>query len=129
MSVRKFAISGIVVVVLGFAGCSRGQEAGAVSYAKDIQPIFDRECASCHTGDGEGLLASGFNTGSYEEVMKGTRYGSMIEPGDPLSSSLYRLVSGREVHPSIRMPKGDGMLPESDIELIETWIRQGAQDN
>lgn len=53
----------------------------------------------------------------------------MIEPGDPLSSSLYRLISGREVHPSIRMPQGDRMLPESDIELIEAWIRQGSQDN
>lgn len=129
MSARKFAVSGVVLAVLAISGCDRGQEAEALSYAKDIQPIFDRECSSCHTGDGAGLLASGFNTGSYEEVMKGTRYGTMIEPGDPLSSSLYRLISGREVHPSIRMPQGDSMLPESDIERIEAWIRQGAQDN
>lgn len=129
MSTRKLAVSGIVVAMLGISGCDRGQEVETVSYASDIQPIFDRECSSCHTGDGAGLLASGFNTGSYEEVMKGTRYGTMIEPGDPLSSSLYRLISGREVHPSIRMPQGDSMLPESDIERIEAWIRQGAQDN
>jgi mono/diheme cytochrome c family protein len=129
MNARTLPLTVAAFALVGIAACERGQEAETVSYATDIQPIFDRECASCHTGDGAGLLASGFNTASYGEVMKGTRYGTMIEPGDPLSSSLYRLVSGREVHPSIRMPQGDALLPESDIKLIETWIRQGAQDN
>jgi mono/diheme cytochrome c family protein len=129
MITRLFTAMLLAVALLGAAGCERRTEAHGVSYSADIQPILDDHCSACHTSDGEGLKASGFSTESYATVMKGTRFGSMVEPGDPLSSSLYRLVSGREVHPSIRMPHGEAMLPESDIALIEAWIKQGAQDD
>lgn len=127
MTIRLFTASLLAVALLGAAACERSTEAEVVSYSDDIQPLLDEHCSECHTGDGEGLKASGFSTESHATVMKGTRLGPMVEPGDPLSSSLYRLVSGREVHPSIRMPHGEAMLPESDIALIETWIEQGAE--
>jgi mono/diheme cytochrome c family protein len=129
MITRLFTALLLAVALLGAAGCERRTEADGVSYSADIQPILDDHCSACHTGDGEGLKASGFSTESYATVMKGTRFGSMVEPGDPLSSSLYRLVSGREVHPSIRMPHGERTLPESEIARIEVWIKQGAQDD
>ena len=57
---------------------------------------------------------------SYDSVMKGTKYGPVIVPGDSLSSSLYLLVAGK-VHSSIWMPHGrnreGGKLPPSKMDL------------
>lgn len=127
MNARILSVHVFAVALLGLGGCERGPDAGTVSYRQDVQPILETYCAECHTGDGAGVAASGFSVESHEAVMKGTRFGSMIEPGDPLSSSLYRLVSGREIHPSIQMPHGKDKLTEAEIAVIEAWIRQGAQ--
>lgn len=129
MNARILTMPLLAFALAGLGGCDRGTEAGAVSFRQDVQPILDNYCAECHTGEGAGLEASGFSVASYESVMKGTKFGSMIEPGDPLSSSLYRLVSGREIHPSIRMPHGRTGLTETEIAVIEAWISQGAKDN
>lgn len=125
---RTSMFPALAVASLALAGCGKADDP-AVSYAKDIQPILDQYCSSCHTAEGAGVEASGFRTDSYAAVMTGTRFGPMIEPGDPLSSSLYRLVSGREIDPSIRMPHGDAKMPDAEVQLIEDWIRQGALDN
>lgn len=125
---RTSILAVLAMASLALAGCGKADDP-VVSYAQDIQPILDRHCSACHVGEGAGVVASGFRTDSYAAVMAGTRFGSMIEPGDPLSSSLYRLVSGREIDPSIRMPHGDAKMPEDEIKLIEEWIRQGALDN
>jgi len=125
---RTSILAVLAIASVALAGCGKADDP-VVSYAQDIQPILDRHCSSCHTGEGAGLVASGFRTDSYAAVMAGTRFGSMIEPGDPLSSSLYRLVSGREIDPSIRMPHGDAKMPDAEVKLIEDWIRQGALDN
>ena len=59
--------------------------------------------------------------------MKGTKYGPVVVAGDPLSSSLYRLVAGK-VDPSIQMPHGKEALAPEEIVTIERWIEQGAKD-
>jgi mono/diheme cytochrome c family protein len=128
MKTRELILPALVLVSLALTGCGKA-DAPVVSYSQDIQPILDQHCTDCHTDDGAGVAASGFRTDSHAAVMAGTRFGPMIEPGDPLSSSLYRLVSGREIHPSIQMPHGDAKMPDAEIELIERWIKQGALDN
>lgn len=129
MDVRNLPAQALACALLALAGCDRSTDATAASFRQDVKPILDNYCAECHTGEGAGVTASGFSVDSYEAVMQGTKFGSMIEPGDPLSSSLYRLVSGREIHPSIRMPHGREKLSDAEVAAIEAWIRQGAQDN
>jgi hypothetical protein len=129
MTSHTLTISFLAAALLVLSGCGKKEEAPTVSFSNDVKPLLDRYCADCHGEEGVGVDASGFRTDSYEHVMTGTRYGPMVEPGDPLSSSLYRLVSGREVDPSIQMPHGEKKLLQSEIKLIEDWIRQGAKDN
>ena len=80
------------------AGCSQD-----VSYQKDVSPILQENCLSCHDGTGEGAQASGFNVTSYDALMKGTKFGEVVVPGDSLSSSLYRLID-HQADPRIQMP-------------------------
>jgi len=100
----------------------------SVSFNKDVQPILDTHCAECHTGAGEGVVASGFVVESYDTVMKGTKLGPVVVAGDPLSSNLYRMVSGK-VDKSIQMPHGKNALENNEIITIEAWIQQGAANN
>ncbi|WP_240905684.1 c-type cytochrome domain-containing protein [Thiorhodococcus mannitoliphagus] len=110
---------------LMLVGCGQDPQ---VSFSEDVQPILQTHCAECHLKGGAGFEASGFLIESYDSLMKGTKFGPVIVPGDSLSSSLYRLVAG-EVDPSIRMPHQKDPLTDPQIALIGSWISQGAQDN
>ena len=97
----------------------------SVSFTSNVKPIVDKHCAECHMTGGEGANASGFIVESYETLMKGTKYGPVIVAGDPLSSSLYRLISGK-VDKSIEMPHSKEPLSSGEIAMVENWINQGA---
>ena len=53
------------------------------SFAADVMPIFVGRCFGCHQPGGQGNEKSGLDLSSYEGVMKGTRSGKMVIPGDP----------------------------------------------
>jgi hypothetical protein len=108
-------------------GCS-GEQASQISYKSEVNPLIEKYCVECHIDDGEGIKASGFSVSSYETLMKGTKYGPVIVAGDAMSSSFFRLVSGK-VDPSIQMPHSREAMKEDEIAKIETWIEQGAKNN
>ncbi|NEV61476.1 c-type cytochrome domain-containing protein [Thiorhodococcus minor] len=118
------AVLGLPVALM-LVGCGKDP---SVSYSADVKPILQQHCVECHLNGGAGFEASGFLVESYDSLMKGTKFGPVIVPGDSISSSLYRLVAG-EVDPSIRMPHQKEPIPDQEIALIETWIAQGAQNN
>ncbi len=94
--------------------------AATVSYRRDIQPIFNRNCVSCHGGQ------AGLYLDSYDHVMAGSARGRVVVPGDPQTSELVRRIRGLS-QPA--MPMGGAPLPASDIEAIVTWIAEGAPNN
>ena len=100
-----------------------------VSYSKDVQPIVQANCADCHTGDGAGIQTSGLDMSTYEGLMKGTKFGPVIVPGNSVSSTLVLLIQGK-ADPSIAMPHGKkGSLSEAEVQTIVTWVDQGAEEN
>ena len=98
------------------------------SFREDIVPIFKGRCESCHQPGGEGTAKSGLDLTTYAGLMKGTKFGPMVIPGDPDSSNLMRLLDWR-VSPEIRMPHGKKQLSSCDRNDIRAWIREGAKDN
>jgi len=97
-----------------------------MSYAEDIAPIFKGWCVSCHEPAGEGFKASGLDLTSYEGLMKGTKFGPMVIPGQPDNSNLMVLIEGKA---KIRMPFGHNALPNCLRNNIWSWIFQGAKNN
>ncbi len=126
MSIKRTAPLASAISAILLAGCSAGP--AAVSFKTDVKPLIDKYCSECHLKDGAGTVASGFITDTYESLMKGTKFGPVVVAGDPLSSSLFRLVAGK-VDPSIRMPHGKEALSQEEILKIEQWIEQGAKNN
>ncbi len=100
-----------------------------VSFKSDIRPLLDDYCLSCHAPGGKGYEKSGLDLRTYESLMKGTRFGSIIKPGNSQDSTLIVLVEGR-ADPSISMPYGvKGSLSKDKIALLRKWIDQGAKNN
>ena len=127
---NRTLLSGIALAALSYFFISfPAQAKGEVSYKKDIRPIIYDYCLSCHKPGGKGYKKSGLDLRTYKSMMKGTKYGAVIKPGDSYTSILIQSVEGR-VHPSIRMPYGmDGSLAKDKIELLRKWVQQGAKDN
>ena len=99
-----------------------------VSFSKDVQPILQKNCATCHDVGGKGHQASGMLLMTYEGVMKGTQFGPMIVPYAPDESNLIRMIDWK-VDATIRMPHEGKQLSAADRSMIRTWVREGAQDN
>lgn len=127
---RTFITSlGLLTLTLLVTGCDTSKPPKTVSFTKDIQPILSQHCLECHRQGGAGESASGLNMSTYQGLMKGTKFGPVVKPGDSLSSTLLILVEGR-ADPSIRMPHGDRPpLNKSEIDQLRHWVDQGAKDN
>ena len=121
------AIASVALMLAFTSGCT--QKPAVVSYQKDVAPILQKHCASCHVPGKPGYAASGFDLQGYDSLMKGTRYGAVVLPGDPMTSVLVMLIEGR-ADPSIKMPHGGANpMSETEIKTIRLWVTQGAKNN
>lgn len=71
----------------------------------------------------------GLSMESYNSLMQGTIYGSVIIPGDSRRSILNKLVEGR-AGDIMRMPHNrKDPLTEDEIQALRLWVNQGALNN
>jgi len=94
-------------------------QTAVVSFSKDIRPIFERNCSSCH---GSVQQLSGFSLLTRESAIRGGLSGTAIVPGKSGESALIRRLIG-SMQPG--MPLG-GKLDEAEIALVRRWIDEGA---
>lgn len=84
-----------------------------LSFAKDIQPIFNKHCVNCHY--------SGVSVPDYSSPEGySTITGAYINKGYPEASKIYTIIVDGE------MPPADVKIPDSDLEKILQWIKDGA---
>lgn len=99
-----------------------------VSFSRDIAPIFESRCHTCHSPPRNGYVQTGLVVIPYAELAKGGFSGEdMLVPGDPCSSPL--LVSMSEAPRGARMPIGGAPLGRYELQLVSDWIAEGARDN
>lgn len=108
-----------VVWVLAVGGF--GVAADPVDFRRDVAPILELRCLSCHNDrDHRGA----FSLQSAQAAEKGGDSGQVIEPGDLASSYLLDLLI--PVDGSAEMPKGEAPLSAEEIDTIRRWISDGA---
>lgn len=83
-----------------------------VSYINDVKPILERECVSCHSSSGN---VSYIPLHTYENVVS-------YVPNPFLGTIKHEAGYSK-------MPLGRPKLPQNEIDLIETWINEGALNN
>ena len=117
-------LSGLIYLIYTGTGTKE-----TTTFSQDVYPILQAHCLECHSENGIGHKSSGLSMVSYDSLMRGTRFGPVIKPGDSLSSTLVVLIEGRGDQ-SINMPHGDRQpLTEQQITTIRNWIDQGAVNN
>lgn len=105
---------------LFFAGVVSAKE--PVDFKSQVQPIFADRCLHCHGADG---AEGNFRIDRLASLRRGGDSGSAaVVPGNPAASFLLDVLRHQE--PGYEMPPDEDRLTESEIALIERWIRQGA---
>lgn len=100
--------------------------AAPMSFAKSVQPILKANCLQCHQPGGIGYERSGLDMRTYKSLMKGTKYGKVILPGNSYNSVLVQLIEHR-ANPTINMPYHKHSLTPAEIDTITKWIDEGAK--
>ncbi len=100
-----------------------------VTYATDIKPIFDASCAKCHSGD---RAKAKLHMDTREGVLKGTKMGKILTPGDSANSFIVKAVAHATSDKDEWMPPtpnkaGAKTLTPEQIGLVRAWIDQGAK--
>lgn len=113
-----FALALLIAIIA--EGCRKPRE---ISFNRDIRPIINAKCISCHGG----VKQSGNFSLLFEEEAKAvTESGKpAIIPGDSEHSEMLRRLTHSDT--SLRMPLDKPPLSEEEIELIADWIDQGAK--
>ena len=85
-----------------------------ISYSVTIQPIFNANCTGCHGGSG------GLTLDTHTNLIAGDVLISENSAESLIIQKLRGTASGAQ------MPKNAAALSESTINLIATWIDEGA---
>ena len=100
-------------------GVEGGNNLSCVNYSIEIQPIFSNNnlCTYCHGS------SAGLSLESYTDLMAT----NVVFPGNSENSLLIQKLRGTAS--GDQMPQNGNPLNEETINLIETWIDEGAKDN
>lgn len=88
-------------------------ESDTISYAQDIQPIFDKSCVACHQG---GVAPDLRPAKSYAALVP-----DFVVAKEPENSKLYT-----------KCATGGSMAPytsSTDLSLMKRWINAGAKND
>src|ERR1017187_8430770 len=102
---------------LAFAGILSAQTPAKVDFGKDVLPILRQNCVGCH---GPSQQINGLRLDRKSSVLG--RRG--VVPGSSANSFLSHRISGSEY--GMQIPPTGPLRPEQ-IEIIKTWIDQGAE--
>jgi hypothetical protein len=92
-----------------------------VDYATQVHPILQLRCAACHNGS-RGQAGLSINTRA--ELLKGGTHGPSIIAGNGAGSLLLRRVNGEQMP---LMPLGGEKLSAAELNILKTWIDEGAE--
>ena len=107
---RSLPVASLFLAVAGGAASQEKPAAPAVDFVKDIQPILEFNCVSCHNAD---EAKAGLRFDRHDLFLKGGDGGASFVAGKPDESLLIELVS----------------LPKDDSDVIERRLRLDAVDD
>jgi hypothetical protein len=117
----------VAVAITMSLGLGEAGRAGTIDFNRDVRPIFNHHCTSCHGGVKQ---AGGLSFIYREKALGKGKSGEVaIVPGQPEQSALFRRVTSKD--PDERMPppgRGERMgLSTAEVEVMRQWITGGAR--
>ena len=103
--------------------CFAISESHAVDFGKEIKPILETKCVSCH---GIEKQKGELDLSNLLAAKEGGENGPAITPGKPQESELIHRITLAHDDDEIMPPKG-GPLSEAQINSLKEWISDGAK--
>jgi hypothetical protein len=96
---------------------------GDVFFRERVEPLLKQRCYECHSHAGK--IKGGLVLDSRSGWQAGGDSGPALVPGSPEKSHLIEAV--RYTNSDMEMPP-KAKLPESEIAVLEEWVKRGAPD-
>ena len=94
-----------------------------VSFDKQILPIFQKNCITCHGPDEQ---IKGLRLDTAANIVEANFDNSLLVAGNPVDSELFRRLTLPEDDYEVMPPSNFGPpLSAEDQELVRLWISQG----
>lgn len=117
----KLFLATLATATLPVVVCAQMQAARPIDFAKDVHPLLQSRCTSCHSGDS---AQAGLHLDSREALLRGGKSGPAVIPGQPSESLLILKVTGQHGLPM--PPSGPRLTPDA-VAILRAWIEQGAK--
>src|SRR6266516_2504051 len=95
---------------------------GEPSYLRDVRPILDSNCTSCHQPASK---QSDLDLTTYDRFQAGGKRGPAFVAGSPEQSLVLQFITA-SLKPSV--PFGQPLLAANEVSIIREWIQSGARD-
>ena len=92
-----------------------------VDFTRDVKPIFDKHCISCHGPD---KPKSRLRLDRAADALAGGDSGKVLVPGKAAESKLVLLVAHDDT--DVGMPPKKPALTAVEVATLRAWIDQGA---
>ena len=93
------------------------------SYQRDIRPILDKHCTSCHQ---PATKQSDLDLTTHARFEAGGKRGPAFVAGSPEQSLVIQFITAA-MKPS--MPLGQPTLAADEVSTLREWIASGAKDD
>jgi mono/diheme cytochrome c family protein len=130
---RRSEILAVVLLLLGIGVVSALAEEAPLSYAKDVLPLFTKECSDCHGAKkpkkGLDLLAPTSREDLVNRSSQEVPEMALVKPGDPDGSYLWKKLTHTATEGK-GMPRtrfSSKMLEQTQLDLVRRWIEGGAK--
>jgi hypothetical protein len=99
--------------------------AGAVDFARDVQPILSANCYACH-GPDESHRKAGLRLDVESEAKRRHDDGVPVKPGDPAGSTVLVRIASQDPDEVMPPPKAHRVVTGEQREVLSRWIAEGA---
>ena len=121
-------LSSVFLVALAAAPAAMGPPAHAaepkVDFVKQIKPVLESACINCHNSEN---LFGNLNLENRARAFGKRKEGAVIVPGAPEKSPLYVVLTLPPKKTKKAMPPTGHRVAKDQLELIRSWIAQGAE--
>lgn len=111
-----------ILSLLGIAAMPLAAQDAKIDFVKDIQPILEFHCVSCHDSN---ETKGGLRFDEAKLFFEGGDGGHALIKGKPEESLMIELVTLPEDDTDVMPPKGR-VLNEQEIAKLRQWIKEGA---
>lgn len=123
LSQKKKLVVAVFIIAAGLVAFSLFSAEKQIDFNTEVKPILNKKCIACHGGVKQ---QGGFSVLFREEALAPTKSGKpAIIPGNPEESEFIKRLKSDD--PEKRMPYKHEALSKNEIDILSTWVKQGAK--